>query len=93
MMTSVQLAEKLGVSTMLINYYARRLKIKCSAEMVGNRKMNVYADKDAEAIEAAFLHNSGKKLTLEEMKALHPLVKDERLFREDYFPDMEIETE
>jgi hypothetical protein len=27
------------------------------------------------------------KLTLEEMKALHPLVKDERYFKTSYFPD------
>lgn len=45
-----------------------------------------------------FLKNGTKesekkgKLTLEEMKELHPLVKDERFFKQSFFPDIDLEA-
>ena len=58
-----------------------------------NKKCKEIIKRTFELIKNALGKNKGKVLTLDQMRELHPLVKDDRFFKTTFFPDVKLDEE
>lgn len=93
-----QMAEILDVTENCIYDYVSKLKLKLTTHEDNNRKkyfsytqMKLLYDYVYGLRAKKLKQKSSQKYSdtnLEELRKLHPLVKDDRFFKEDYFPDI-----
>lgn len=91
--TSVDIAVLLNVPLCKVRQVSRELKLKINDERIGYKHVITYNQDQFELIKNALGKNKGEVLTLEQLRELHPLVKDDRFFKTTFFPDVKIDEE
>lgn len=99
MMTCLELACKVKVANSTVFHYIKKLNIKYTYENVNNRRQIVVDDSAIDIIQKAIdeyrnrpkvykpkVEVPEKKFTIEELRALHPLVKNDKFLITSYFP-------
>lgn len=89
--TRADIAVLLNVPLCKVLQVCRDLKLKYNDERVGYKHVITYNQDQFELIKNALGKNKGEVLTLEQLRELHPLVKDDRFFKTTFFPDVKIE--
>lgn len=90
--TRADIAVLLNVPLCKVLQVCRDLKLKSDDERVGYKHVITYNQDQFELIKKA-LGKKSEGLTLEQLRELHPLVKDDRFFKTTFFPDVKIDEE
>lgn len=91
-MLLTEISEQYGISRIFINRVTREYGIQCCTGRKNGKQVKIFSDEQVRKI--VKLYDKDKKpaaenkMTVEELKAGHPLVTDERCFRLEWFPDI-----